>query len=71
MNNRTTLTARRNARRLAQLAPLAAWQARKQLALEVQLIDADFDGDIDQPPLTAADHYKLEMWLRLHKPPTF
>lgn len=67
----TTLTKRRNARRLAQLAPLAAWQARKRLALEVQLLDGDFDDEPDQPPLTAADHYKLEMWLRLHKPPTF
>jgi hypothetical protein len=66
----TRITARRNARRMHQLAPLAAWQVRKFIAHQVSLLDADFDGE-PQLPLTAADHYKLEAWLRQHKPPTF
>lgn len=57
------VTVRRNARRYTQLAPLAAWQARKYLAAQVTLIDPDFDGEPVLPP-TAADHYQLELWLR-------
>ena len=57
------VTARRNARRYYQLAPLAAWQARKYMAAQVSLLDADFDGEPVLPP-TAAEHYALEQWLR-------
>jgi hypothetical protein len=64
----TRITARRNARRVTQLAPLAAWQARKYLASQVTLLDADFDGEAVLPP-TAAEHYRLEQWLRHNKPP--
>ena len=65
----TRLTARRNARRYTQLAPLAAWQARKYLAAQVSLLDADFDGEPQLPP-TAAEHYQLEQWLRHNRPLT-
>ena len=63
------LTLRRNARREAQLAPLAAWQARKYLAAQVSLLDADFDGE-PQLPLTAAEHDQLHEWLRHNRPLT-
>ena len=66
----TRLTARRNARREAQLAPLAAWQARKYLAAQVSLLDADYDDEPGQLPLTAAEHYQLEQWLRHNRPLT-
>ena len=62
------VTARRNARRFTQLAPLAAWQARKYLAAQVTLIDPDFDGEPVLPP-TAADHFQLHEWLRHHRVP--
>jgi hypothetical protein len=65
----TRLTLRRNARREAQLAPLAAWQARKYLASQVTLLDADFDGEAVLPP-TAAEHYRLHEWLRHNRPLT-
>jgi hypothetical protein len=68
--NQNRMTARRNARRLHQLAPLAAWQARKFMAAQISILDADFDGEPQLPP-TAAEHYKLEAWLRQNKPPTF
>jgi hypothetical protein len=58
----TRITARRNARR--------TWQVRKALA-SWSAVDPDFDGEPDQLPVTAAEHYKLEAWLRQHKPPTF
>ena len=64
------VTARRNARRYYQLAPLAAWQARKYMAAKVTLLDGDFDGEPVLPP-TAAEHYVLEQWLRRGKPATF
>jgi len=67
----TRLTLRRNARREAQLAPLAAWQLRQFLSRQVSLLDADHDDEPGQLPMTAAEHYKLEMWLRHNKPPTF
>ena len=57
------VTARRNARRYYQLAPLAAWQQRKFMAAKVTLLDGDFDDGEVLPP-TAADHYKLEQWLK-------
>ena len=59
----TRLTLRRNARREAQLAPLAAWQRGKFMAAQVTLLDGDFDGEPVLPP-TAAEHYQLELWLR-------
>jgi hypothetical protein len=67
----TRITARRNARRERQLAPLATWQMGQWLArYPVTLLDADFDGEPVLPP-TAAEHYKLEQWLRQNKPPQF
>jgi hypothetical protein len=66
----TRIAMRRNSRRLHQLAPLAAWQARKFMAAQISILDADFDGEPQLPP-TAAEHYKLETWLRQNKPPTF
>jgi hypothetical protein len=64
------VAARRLARRDRQLAPLAAWQARKFNAAKVTLLDADFDGDPQLPP-TAAEHHQLEQWLRRGRPTTF
>lgn len=68
MRTRQTRITARNARREHQLAPLAAWQARKFMAAQVTLLDADFDGERQLPP-TAAEHYQLEQWLRRNRPP--
>ncbi len=63
------VASRRNARRYHQLAPLAAWQARKFMAAQVTLLDGDFDGEQVLPP-TAAEHYQLHNWLRRTRPTT-
>lgn len=59
----TRLTLRRNARREAQLAPLAAWQRSKFMTAQVTLLDGDFDGN-EVLPVTAVDHHALHTWLR-------
>ena len=63
LSRQTRITARRNARREHQLAPLAAWQRSKFMAAQVTLLDGDFDGEPVLPP-TAADTYQLEQWLK-------